>query len=88
MYNENDLNIYNNLLTVKNDVNNVKICLCTSGKQENKYIREFVKFYEKMGVDKIFLYDNNNVDGEKFEEVINDYINNGFMENIWLERKR
>ena len=80
IYNKNDLNLYNNLLTVKNDVNNVKICLCTPGKQENKYIREFVQFYEKMGVDKIFLYDNNNVDGEKFEEVINDYINNGFVE--------
>ena len=32
---------------------------------ENKYIREFVEFYEKHGVDKIFLYDNNDIDGEK-----------------------
>ena len=80
MDNKNDLNIYNNIETVKNDINNIKICLFTPGKQENKYIREFIQFYEKMGVDKIYLYDNNNIDGEKFEEVINDYINNGFVE--------
>ena len=80
MHNKNELNLYNNIETVKNETNNIKICLCTPGKQENKYIREFVQFYEKMGVDKIFLYDNNKIDGEKFEEVINDYINNGFVE--------
>ena len=80
MNNKKDLNIYNNKQKVKNDLNNIKICLCTPGKQENKYIREFVEFYEKMGVDKIYLYDNNNVDGEKFEDVIKDYINNGYVE--------
>ena len=39
-----------------------------------------MKHYEKYGVDKIFLYDNNDIDGENFEEVINDYIKNGFVE--------
>ena len=80
MKNKNYLNFYNNIETVKNDINNIKICLFTPGKQENKYIREFIQFYEKMGVDKIYLYDNNNIDGEKFEEVINNYFNNGFVE--------
>ena len=37
-----------------------KVCLCTLGKQENRYIREFVSYYKKLGVDKIYLYDNNN----------------------------
>jgi len=59
---------------------NIKICICTLGKEENRYIREFVEFYEKHGIDKIFLYDNNNVDGEKFDEVIKDYIKKGFVE--------
>ena len=89
MNNKNNLNIYNNIEALKNNINNIKICLCTPGKQENKYIREFVQFYEKMGVDKIFLYDNNNIDGEKFEEVINDYINNGFVEiSDWRGKDR
>lgn len=37
-------------------------------------------YYKKYGVDKIFLYDNNDIDGEKFEEVIYDFINKGFVE--------
>ena len=58
----------------------IKICICTIGKKENRYVKEFVQFYEKMGVDKIFLYDNNEENDEKFEDVINDYINKGFVE--------
>ena len=38
-----------------------------------------MQHYEKYGVDKIFLYDNNKEDGEKFEDVINDYIEKGFV---------
>ena len=59
---------------------NIKVCLCTPCKKENRYIREFVEFYKNWGVDKIFLYDNNEKDGEKMDEVINDYIKNGFVE--------
>ena len=89
VYNKKDVNIYNNIETEKNNINKIKVCLCTPGKQENKYIREFVQFYEKMGVDKIFLYDNNDADGEKFEEVINDYISNGFVEiSDWRGKDR
>ena len=57
----------------------IKLCICTLGKEENKYIRDFVEFYEKNGIDTIFLYDNNDIDGEKFNEVINDYIDKGFV---------
>ena len=49
---------------------NYKICICTVGKMENKYIKEFVEYYKHLGVDKIFLYDNNELNGEKFEDVI------------------
>jgi hypothetical protein len=58
----------------------MKVCVCTSGKNENKHIKEFVEYYQKYGVDKIFLYDNNNSDGEKYKEVINDNIRSGFVE--------
>ena len=72
------LNIYKN----KKDIINIKVCLCTLGKKENRYILEFVEHYKKYGVDKIFLYDNNDIDGERFEEEINDYIKSGFVELI------
>jgi len=57
-----------------------RVCLCTLGKEENKYIREFVEHYKNYGVDKIYLYDNNDINGEHFEEVINDFILDGFVE--------
>ena len=60
----------------------LKLCICTLGKSENRYIREFVEYYKKYGVDKIFLYDNNDINGERFEEVISDYIKKGFVEII------
>jgi len=58
----------------------VKVCLCTLGKNENRYAREFVEYYKKLDVDKIYLYDNNDLLGEKFEDVIKDYIDSGYVE--------
>ena len=49
---------------------------------ENDYIRFFVEYYKNLHFDKIFIYDNNDIAGEKFEDVINDYIQNGFVEII------
>ena len=66
---------------------NMKICLCTIGKRENLYIREYITHYQKYGVDKIFIYDNNNINGEKFENVIKDYIENGFVKIINIRGK-
>lgn len=58
----------------------MKVALCCIGKQENLYIREFAEHYKKLGFSKIFLYDNNLVDGERFEDVIQDLIDEGFVE--------
>ena len=63
------------------------VCVCTIGKMENRYIREFVEHYKKYGIYKIFLYDNNDLDGEKFEDVISDYINDDFVEVINIRGK-
>jgi len=66
---------------------NLKVCVCTLGRKENLYIREFVNHYENYGVDKIFLYDNNKKDGERFEDVIGDYIKKGFVDLLdWRGR--
>ena len=65
-------------------ISNIKVSVCTCGKNENKYVREFVQYYKKYNVDKIFIYDNNEENGEKFESVISDYINKGFVSIINL----
>ena len=58
----------------------MKVGMCTIGKNDNKYIKEFVQYYEQFGVDKIFLYDNNDSKGEKFDDIISDYIKSGLVQ--------
>jgi len=59
-----------------------KVGLCVIGKQENKYAKEFVDYYKSIGFDHIFIYDNNDKDGEKFEEVLSEYISQNFVSII------
>lgn len=57
----------------------MKILLCCIGRLENAYIREFVEYYKILGVTNICLFDNNYDGEEDFNDVIGDYINNGFV---------
>ena len=41
----------------------MKTALCAIAKNENLYIREWVEHYKNIGVSKIFLYDNNDING-------------------------
>lgn len=59
-----------------------EIALCCIAKLENDYIRFFVEYYKNLHFDKIFIYDNNDPDGERFEEVIGDYIQSQFVEVV------
>ena len=76
--------VYSNkiLLFKEFRISKLKVCVCTLGKEENRYIKEFVEHYRNYGVDKIYLYDNNDIDGEKFEDVIDYYIKIKFVEII------
>ena len=60
----------------------IKVCMCTPIKKENLYIKEFVDYYRSYNVDKIFLYDNNDIDGEHLEFVISNYVQSGFVDEI------
>ena len=66
----------------KYKIANLKVCICTLGKNANKYISEFVEHYKNYGVDKIYLYDNNDKKGERFEHIIGNNIDNGFVDLI------
>ena len=69
-----NLNMHNKVKKYTN-----KVLLCCIAKMENNYIREFVEYYKRIGFDNICLYDNNDINGEHFENVIGDYIKSGFV---------
>ena len=51
-------------------------------KLENLYIQEYIDHYKKLGYNHIYLYDNNDFDGERFEDVIQKEIDEGFISII------
>lgn len=48
------------------------VAICAIGRRENRYAREWVEHYLKMGVSKIFIYDNGFGDDERLSDVIGD----------------
>ena len=65
----------------------MKVALCCIGRMENRYILEYVEYYKQLGVDKIFIYDNNYDGEEHFEDVIQQYINEGLVDIIDFRNK-
>ena len=53
--------------------------------RKNQVNIEFLEYYKNFGVDKIFIYDNNDINGENFENVIENYIKTGFVELIYFK---
>ena len=76
--------LINIFLILKNINKNkeLKVCLCTIGKKENLYASEFVEHDKKIGYDKIFIYDNNDIGDERFENVLNKHISSNFVQII------
>ena len=65
---------------------NGKVAVCAIGRLENRYAVEWVEHYNSLGVDKIFIYDNNRVsDGELFADVLQPYIEAGFVEVVYFD---
>ena len=63
-----------------------KVAICAIGRLENRYAREWVEHYNSLGVDKIFIYDNNRIsDGELFADVLQPYIEAGFVEITYFD---
>ena len=54
----NDLMDKTKLKTI-NKTQTMKIALCTVGKKENLYVKEFIEYYINLGVNHIFIYDDN-----------------------------
>jgi len=52
--------------------NNIKVAVCTMAKLENLYVEEFVEYYVKLGIDHIFIYDDNDPNTERIIDAIDD----------------
>lgn len=57
----------------------LKTMMVSIARLENKYIREFVEFYKTIGITNICLCDNNRDGEDDFNDVIGDYIKDGFV---------
>lgn len=64
------------------------IALCVIGRRENRYACEFVEHYKAIGFDHIIIIDNNHDGEERFEDVLHDYIADGFVEIINYRNKQ
>lgn len=65
------------------DVIIVMVC-----KNESRYIREFVSYHLSLGFDRIVIGDNNDIDGERYELLLKDYIDKGRVILIDLRGKQ
>lgn len=65
----------------------MKVALIVIGRLENRYAIEFVEYYKQLGIDHIFIGDNNNDNEEHFENVLQSYINDNFVTIINLRNK-
>ena len=64
------------------NISSTKVGLCICIKEENLYIKEFIEHYKNLGYNHIFIYDNNDIDGEKLEDIIQKEIDEGFVSII------
>lgn len=57
----------------------LNVALVAIGRRENLYAREFVEHYKNLGFANIIIMDNNHEGEEHFEDVLQDYIDQGFV---------
>jgi hypothetical protein len=64
------------------------VAICSIAKLENLYIKEFVEYYRKLGINKIYLYDNNDKNGENFNEILKEEVKSKFVKIINIRGKQ
>ena len=60
----------------------MKVALVAIGRLENRYAVEWVEYYKKLGFSHIFIADNNYINEEHFEDVLQSYIDDNFVDII------
>jgi len=54
----------------------MQTAICCIAKCENDYLLEWVEYHLNLGFTHIYIYDNNDIDGERIEDVLGDFIGN------------
>ena len=67
---------------------NRKVAICAIGRNENRYAEEFVEHYKKIGVSKMFIYDNYFNDEEPLAKTLKKYEDAGFVEIIPIPNRK
>lgn len=57
-------------------------------KQEKHYIKDWVAYHLRIGFDKIYLYDNNDENGEKYDELLKEYVDADQLKIIDIRGKK
>lgn len=79
MHNFKDKIYETELIRLDKQKRDMKTLLCCIGRRENAYIREYVEYNKVLGFTNICLFDNNYDGEEDFNDVIGDYIKDGFV---------
>ena len=66
----------------KYQILNKGVGICSIGRKENLYVKEFVEYYLNLGIKKIIIYDDNEIGGENFSDVLVEYVINNKVEII------
>ena len=66
----------------------MKVYISTIAKNESQYIREFVEYHLSIGFDSIIIYDNNEPDGERYNELLSAEISAGRVEIVDVRGKK
>lgn len=61
---------------------NFSICMCSIAKEENLYIKEFINHYRLLGYNHFYIYDNNDKNGERLQDVLSEEIRNKLVSII------
>ena len=57
----------------------MKVALICCGRLENRYAVEWVEYYKQLGIDHIYIADNNYDEEEHFEDVLQQYLDEQFI---------
>ena len=66
----------------------MKAVICAIAKFEYNYIYEWAEYHLNLGFDKIVIYDNNDPDGERYDDLLSEFIKKGQVELRDVRGKR